>query len=81
MTIAHSVVSWTDRAWLHKQRLLRFDREFAQRTVVLDDQADYFNHQTSTWLSEEEKAEATELESKRHDDLHTRKKQQLKLAF
>ena len=71
----------SDAATLHKNRLLRFDREFARRTVIFDDQADYFSNQTSTWLTEDEKDEAKEIESDRQKVLHTRKKQTLDIAF
>ena len=70
-----------DTAWQHKERLLRFDREFARRTVVLDDQADYFRNQTSTWLTQEEQEEAFELESERQQKMHARQKQKLNLDF
>ena len=30
-----------DSAWIRKERLLRFDREFARRTEVFDDQEDF----------------------------------------
>ena len=52
---AHSLVALEytrSEAWEHKERLLRFDRDFARRTVVLDDQADFF---TTNWLTEEER--------------------------
>jgi len=64
-----------DEAWKHKERLLRYDREFAQRTVILDDQADYFNREMSMWSSEEERAAAARQEQERHDDIHKRKMQ------
>lgn len=70
-----------DVATQHLERLLRFDRDFARRTVVLDDQADYFSNQTSTWLTEEEQSEAAKSESDRRTELHTRKKQSLNLNF
>ena len=64
--------SSTDEAWKHKERLLRYDREFAQRTIILDDQSDYYNRQTSMWSTDEEQAEAARLEQERHDDIHKR---------
>ena len=70
-----------NKAWLHKERLLRFDREFARRTVVLDDQEDYYANTTSTWLTEDEKQTAQENEGNREKDLHQRKKQTLNLQF
>lgn len=68
-------------AWRHKERLLRYDRDFARRTVVLDDQEDYFNNQTSTWLTEDERTEAGEKEAQRNHDMHSRQKQKLNLQF
>jgi len=70
-----------DEAWKHKERLLRYDREFAQRTVILDDQADYYNDTTSAWLTEEEQEVAANNEHQRYDDIHKRKKMQLNLGF
>jgi len=67
--------SSTDEAWKHKERLLRYDQEFAQRTVILDDQADYFNNQMSMWSTDEERAEAARQEQQRQDDIHKRKMQ------
>jgi len=64
-----------DEAWKHKERLLRYDREFAQRTVILDDQADYFNREMSMWSTEEERAAAARQEQERHDDIQKRKMQ------
>jgi hypothetical protein len=69
------------RAWQHKERLLRYDRESAERTQVFDDQADYYSNQTSTWLTEEEKTEAEQKDEDQRTDLHTRKKQVLNIAF
>jgi len=75
------------KALLHKERLLKFDREFAQRTVILDDQADYFGGggntgaaaaaSESVWLDAEERADAEEREVERRRNLHERKKQVL----
>ena len=74
-----SLILYSDKAQQHKERLLQFDREFARRTVVLDDQSDYYSSQN--WLSEDEKREADERESQHVRDLHTRKKQQLDIVF
>lgn len=38
-----------------KNRLVAADRDGAKRTAVLDDQADFFEIDNNTWLSEEEK--------------------------
>jgi hypothetical protein len=66
------------KAWEHKERLLRFDRDFARRTVVLDDQADFF---TTNWLTEEEKRAAEEKQAHQKEKLRTREKQTLDIAF
>ena len=45
----------------HKERLLRFDREYAKRTFVLDDQADFFTtQQARNWVGSEEERKAME---------------------
>lgn len=41
-----------------KQRLLNYERTAAERTRVIDDQADYYAYETNTWLSSEERAAA-----------------------
>jgi len=69
-----------DKAWEHKERLLRFDRDFARRTVVLDDQADYYQG-NETWLTQNEAEEAKVRESARNDAMHKRKKQTLDIVF
>ena len=68
-----------DKALLHKERLLKFDREFTKRTHVYDDQADYFSNTTSTWLDERERNDAEEKDEARRKDIHERKKQTLTL--
>jgi len=70
-----------DKAMLHKERLLKFDRESTKRTVVFDDQADYFQNSTSTWLTENEQHEARSKEEQRRKDLHTIKKHVLQIQF
>ena len=46
-----------DKAWQQKERLLRFDRDFARRTQIIDDQADF---QGTEWLSAEEEKKVKE---------------------
>lgn len=81
----HSLRFWLlsskAKAWQHKERLLRYDRESAKRTVVLDDQADYYNNQNSNWLSEEEQVNAELQDDEQRSNLHQRKKQVLNIAF
>ena len=36
-----------------KNRLVGYDRNAAQRTKVIDDQSDYFEIDSNTWLSKE----------------------------
>ncbi|KAG7352905.1 zinc finger C2HC5-type motif containing protein [Nitzschia inconspicua] len=67
-----------DKAWLQKERLLRFDREFARRTQIFDDQADYQQH--TSWLTEEERKEAENQEEERRQSLR-RPKQMMNLAM
>ncbi len=59
-------------AQAHKDKLLDFDRSKAKRTVVLDDQADYFKS-NSQWLSNEERAGALERERKALEKKYERK--------
>ena len=66
------------KAFLQKERLLRFDRDFARRTQIFDDQADY--QAPSTWMTEEEKKEAEENQLKHLESLK-RPKQRLNLAI
>jgi hypothetical protein len=71
--------SYSSKAWEHKERLLRFDRDFARRTVVLDDQADFFTS-NRTWLTDEEKAKVEAKEAQQQENLK-RGKQKLDIAF
>ena len=68
------------KAWEHKERLLRFDRDFARRTVVLDDQADFFTSNKS-WLTEEERIAVEEKQAEQKEKLRTRAKQTLDIGF
>jgi Putative zinc finger motif, C2HC5-type. len=70
-----------DKAVMHKERLLQFDRENASRTIVYDDQADYFQNSHCTWLTEDERKDALSKEEKRRKDLHTIKKHVLNIQF
>ncbi|GMI00436.1 hypothetical protein TrVE_jg11465 [Triparma verrucosa] len=56
----------------HKRRLLEFDRESAKRTVIFDDQADYFSNSSSTWLNDEEREEARAKDEGERKELHKR---------
>ena len=70
-----------DAAWVHKEKLLRYDRESAQRTRVLDDQNDYFVAADERFLSQQERDEAREKEAERNRTMHQRQKMQLNLAL
>jgi hypothetical protein len=76
----HSFSFISTKAWEHKERLLRFDRDFARRTVVLDDQADFFTSNKS-WLTEEERIVAEEKQAEQMEKLRTRAKQTLDIGF
>ena len=58
--------------------MLRFDRESAGRTEVLDDQADFQG--PATWMTAEERDKAEENEQKQLDSLK-RAKQVLDIAL
>ena len=67
-----------DKSWVQKERLLRFDREFARRTQIFDDQADF--QSPTTWMSEQERMDAEESENNRIDAMN-RPKQTLSLSI
>ena len=68
-----------NEAWEQKERLLQYDREFAQRTIILDDQADYYNRTTSNWLNDQEQQEAQQQEQQRSNALQQRAKPKMVL--
>mmetsp|Transcript_6061 Transcript_6061/g.12468 ORF Transcript_6061/g.12468 Transcript_6061/m.12468 type:complete len:306 (-) Transcript_6061:179-1096(-) len=76
--MVEEAVDGNGKAFQQKERLLRFDRDFARRTQVFDDQADY--QVPSTWMTEEEKKEAEENQQKHLESLR-RPKQRLNLAI
>ena len=57
-------------AVVHKQRLLMFDRENAARTVILDDQSDYFQTSISAFSTGKERDEAKLIYDKEREDRH-----------
>lgn len=66
----------------HKQRLLQFDREYAKRTVVLDDQSDFFvtNQQSLNWSSnEDERRQVLDNQQEKLQQLRERPKMKLEL--
>jgi len=68
-----------DKASIQKNRLLRFDREFARRTEIIDDQSDY--QTPSTWMSEDERQEAEENQQKQLESLKRPKQTLLNLGM
>ena len=74
-------VNIDDSALRHKERLLEFDRTYAQRTAIHDDQEDYFVAASSMWSSEQEQEDARIMEEERRKKLHERQKQTLNINF
>ena len=62
-----------------KEKLLEFDRTSAQRTKVIDDQADYFASE-SPWLSEEEK-EVLRKKEQAYRDMKDRLRRKVKITI
>ena len=62
-----------EKAMLHKERLLQFDRDSASRTQVYDSQSDYYANSRSNWLTEKEQLESEMKEEERRTELHSRK--------
>ena len=62
-----------DKAIMHKERLLEFDRQSASRMQVYDSQADYYSNSRSNWLSENEQLDANRKEEERRKGVHSRK--------
>ncbi|KAL3939889.1 MAG: hypothetical protein SGBAC_005463 [Bacillariaceae sp.] len=67
-----------DESWAQKERLLRFDRDFARRTKIFDDQADFQG--PATWMSEEERGVAEQTQQDRLEALR-RPKQVLNIGI
>lgn len=76
-SIISLLVSSNDKAWAHKERLLKYDREHARRTIVIDDHADYFK--ADVWMTSSEQDLAAEEEQSRHDALHKKGKMRLQV--
>ncbi|CAJ1946403.1 unnamed protein product [Cylindrotheca closterium] len=66
----------SDNSWAQKERLLKFDREFARRTKIFDDQADFQG--PASWMSEEERVAAGQRQEDRLEEMR-RPKQVLNL--
>ena len=67
-----------DKAWVQKERLLRFDKDFARRTEIFDDQEDY--QAPTTWMTAEEEQQSEDKQSQKLQALK-RPKQSLNLAM
>mmetsp|Transcript_21529 Transcript_21529/g.30158 ORF Transcript_21529/g.30158 Transcript_21529/m.30158 type:complete len:341 (-) Transcript_21529:25-1047(-) len=65
----------------HKERLLKFDREFTRRTIIYDDQEDYFNSSRSTWLTEDEQLDAEKKDLLDRKEKHDHKNQVLNIII
>jgi hypothetical protein len=59
--------------------LLRYDKESAQRTRVIDDHADYYTNNNTNWMTQQEEQAAAERDEQRHDGLHKRRQMQLNI--
>jgi len=57
------------KAKARKDRLLEYQRTSAKRMAVIDDEADYFSHDSNKWLSEAERAKV----KSRETDLRAKK--------
>jgi ribosomal protein S15P/S13E len=68
-----------EEAVAQRDRLLKYDRESQQRTVVLDDESDYFKS-NSVWLSDSERKKLNELEEKLRGKKHAGRLEQ-KVTF
>lgn len=65
-----------NKAAIHKDRLLEFQRTSAKRTAVIDDQCDWFdNADVNVWLNKEEQAKARQLVQARTDKAESRRRQ------
>ena len=58
-----------DEALAERNRLLEYDRNSEKRTVVIDDESDYFKS-NSVWLNDTEKKKLEKLEEEMRDKRH-----------
>jgi hypothetical protein len=70
-----------DPAIRHKERLLEYDRTSASRTLIHDDQEDYYSAANSMWSTEQEREDNRLKEESRQLKLHERKKPVLNVKF
>lgn len=59
-------------AWKQKELMVQYDREYARRTVVYDEQADYYSNSTSSWLTGKEREEESKKDESNRRVLHDR---------
>ena len=77
----NNVITINDPATRHKERLLEYDRTAAARTLIHDDQEDYYSAANSMWSSEQEREDNRLKEESRQHNLHERKKPVLNVKF
>lgn len=58
-----------EKALLERNRLLEYDKNSERRTVVIDDESDYFKN-NSVWLNDTEKKKLEKLESEMREKKH-----------
>lgn len=57
-----------ENATEHKNKLLEFERTSEKRTIVIDDEMDYFDLTRENWLSNEKRQELKDKVDKLHED-------------
>lgn len=65
--IASSLIS-IESATEHKNKLLEYERTSEKRTIVIDDEMDYFDLSKENWLSNEKRQELKDKIDKLHED-------------
>jgi hypothetical protein len=75
------ITTINDPAIRHKERLLEYDRTSASRTLIHDDQEDYYSAANSMWSTEQEREDNRLKEESRQLRLHERKKPVLNVKF
>ncbi|XP_034536828.1 activating signal cointegrator 1 isoform X2 [Notolabrus celidotus] len=71
-----------EKAVLHKEKLLEYDRNSVRRTQVLDDESDYFATESNQWLSPGEREKLKKKEEELRELRHaSRKDRKITLDF
>lgn len=65
------------KAWEHRNKLLDYDKNFEERTTVIDDQIDFEESSSNVWLTDSEKVE----KKKKEEKLKELKDDRRKLVF